>query len=137
MLSNNQVQRITTKAIIYRNSKILFVKDGKGKWELPGGKIDFGEKPEDTLKRELSEELGFSNVKIGNIIYVWTFSVVAGGINYQFILLNYECFTDEEKIKCSDEHIEYKWVLLDEIDNLDIRDGYKDTVKKYKDLKNL
>lgn len=43
MLNNNQVQRITTKAIIYRNGKILFVKDSKGKWELPGGKVNFSD----------------------------------------------------------------------------------------------
>ncbi|MCR4284142.1 MAG: NUDIX hydrolase [Parcubacteria group bacterium] len=137
MLNNNQIQRITTKAIIYRDGKILFVKDSKGKWELPGGKIDFGEKPEDTLKRELNEELGFNEVKVGGIVHAWTFSVESGGADYQFVLLNYECFTDEEEIKCSDEHVEYKWVLLDEVNDLDMRDGYKDTIKKYRELKNL
>jgi ADP-ribose pyrophosphatase YjhB (NUDIX family) len=56
---NNQIQKISTKAIFCRDDKILFVKDYKEKWELPGGRIEFGETPENALRRECIKELNY------------------------------------------------------------------------------
>ncbi|HXS15101.1 MAG TPA: NUDIX domain-containing protein [Candidatus Saccharimonadales bacterium] len=33
-------------------------KNEKGKWEAPGGAVEFGEKLEDAIRREMKEELG-------------------------------------------------------------------------------
>ena len=33
-------------------------------WQMPQGGIDFGEKEDDAMKRELKEEVGTNNVKI-------------------------------------------------------------------------
>lgn len=48
-------------AIIKKDGKILAAQRGcgdlAGGWEFPGGKIEFGETPEDAVVREISEEL--------------------------------------------------------------------------------
>ena len=135
-----QIQKISTKAIFYQDGKILFVRDYKGKWELPGGRIEFGETPENALKRECEEELGLKDIKIGDIIDAWSFELKSENTEKQFILLTYECFTDNLEIKLNhlnNEQSEYSWFSLDDIQNLEMRDGYKKSIKKYIIKKNL
>jgi len=51
-----------TAAIIIKGNKVLIAQRAPGenlagKWELPGGKIESGETPQECLKREIREEL--------------------------------------------------------------------------------
>ena len=52
-----------TAAVLRRDGRVLIARrrapaELAGKWELPGGKIEPGESPEECLERELLEELG-------------------------------------------------------------------------------
>lgn len=132
---NQQIQKMTVKGIFLKNKKILFVKDLKGKWELPGGRINFDETIEAALKRECKEELGFDNIQIRNIVDAWTFSSTINNADYHFILLIYACATNETRVRFSDEHADYAWIPLDKVNEIDMREGYKESIKRYRKLK--
>jgi 8-oxo-dGTP diphosphatase len=54
---------VAAVALVDADGRVLIAQRPEGKqmaglWEFPGGKVEAGERPEETLIRELSEELG-------------------------------------------------------------------------------
>lgn len=64
--------------IARKDDKVLLISKGrgayKGKLDLPGGGIEYGEKPDDTIKREFMEEVGIAikdyKIKMATTNYV-------------------------------------------------------------------
>ena len=107
-----------TAAVIEKDGKILIAKRRRGdlhggRWEFPGGKIDFGETPEQCLKRELKEELGIE-AEIGDFI-------CASAFKYMFVpleLLVYKARHISGEFQALD-HDELKWVAPSELAGYD------------------
>ncbi|MBB1544223.1 NUDIX domain-containing protein [Candidatus Saccharibacteria bacterium] len=53
--------RVSVKAKINFNGKILLVREDGKKWDLPGGGVEHYETIDEALKRELTEELDVSD----------------------------------------------------------------------------
>lgn len=57
-----QITHLGAYGLIINDGKIVLIKKAngpyKGKLDLPGGTIEFGERPEETVIRELKEEVG-------------------------------------------------------------------------------
>ena len=59
-------QRITVRAIIRKDNKTLFLRrmDGRpevlGRYQLPGGRIEYGETPQQALERHVASDTGLS-----------------------------------------------------------------------------
>ena len=71
-------------ALIIRQSEILLVRRAgppyKGYWDLPGGFCDYGEHPEEAIKREVAEELGVG-INIIRLFGIFTGKYGKGGVH--------------------------------------------------------
>ena len=74
-MSQQPVTEIVVAAIVVDDlGRLLIAERPEGKfmpgwWEFPGGKLEFGESPEDGLAREVREELGIA-VGVGDPFHV-------------------------------------------------------------------
>lgn len=71
-------QRVAVRAIVRKQNKILYLRRSTGrrsiigKFELPGGRLGYGEQPEDALRRYLQDDAGLS-VKAADLNDVITY----------------------------------------------------------------
>ncbi len=52
--------RVSIKGILTRGDRVLLLRKPNRTWDLPGGRIEPGESPEDCLVREFCEETGLT-----------------------------------------------------------------------------
>lgn len=104
---------ISIKAVIWIDGKALLLRNPRGELELAGGRIEMGETPFDTLKREAKEELGVP-IECGQYVKSGFFEVVPG--RYVFLEV-FECSLNERaEFTLSDEHHAVELVPIDELD---------------------
>jgi mutator protein MutT len=111
--------------VLIHNGKILLVKrdepecpEAHLKWEFAGGKVDFGETPEEAIVREYKEETG-RIVKVNKLVpYVGvTYWEYAWGKQQTFVFVYLLDLIDDREPEKKDHHVaELAWVDIDKVD---------------------
>lgn len=107
-------------AIIINDDKILCVQRGTNKFEyiskkfeFPGGKIEDGESPSETVIREIYEELSMTISVEKEFI-----TVVHQYPDFKIQMHSFICSTPTQDLELS-EHIACKWLAVNELNTLD------------------
>lgn len=125
---------ISVKGIVFEDGKVWLRKNERNEWELPGGKMDEGEQPEQTVARELEEELGFT-VTVKDLISAYLATVtVSADENRGVLVVSYVCellsstgiFEHEGEAGSA----EFQAFSLDELVALNMPQFYKEAIMK-------
>lgn len=108
-------------------------------WECGGGQVKEGENFEDAIKRQLYEELG---VIVEPIMLFGTYEILTPHLNQLKIPgLKFVCkiksYVNGVSPAISNEHSEWRWQLLDNLDELEFIPGLKEEILEAYNLLNL
>lgn len=92
---------------------------GRGRWSVPGGKVEPGETLEQAAAREAREETGL-DVEIGREL--WSLRIPAGdGRVYE--VHDFAATVIGGTLRAGDDAVDARWVSAEEIDALTVTDG--------------
>lgn len=107
-------------AVIQHQNKILAVQRGPAKyayisekWEFPGGKMEAGETEEQTIIREIREELDMQITLRSKLL-----TVEHSYPDFHLTMHTYLCQTAQSEPKLT-EHLAFRWLTMDELEELD------------------
>jgi 8-oxo-dGTP pyrophosphatase MutT (NUDIX family) len=118
---------VAIKGVVTIDGRICLLFNERDEWELPGGKLEPGESPQTCLAREIEEELGI-RATVGRILDSWLYRIRPG---IEVVIVTYACAAlSGVTPRISAEHKKLGLFALDEIDALNMPEGYKDSIRR-------
>ena len=124
-------------ALILKDGKLLLVKRGAhpgfGKWSVPGGLVELGEKVQDAMVREVKEEVGFDveAVKLTDVADTITLDS-DGRVRYHFVVVNFVARIVGGRLKTASDILEARWVSVTEVEKVDLTNSFRAFFEKHK-----
>ena len=131
---NTYMIPISVKGLVIEDGKVWLRKNERQEWELPGGKLEEGEQPEQTVLREMEEELGFE-VLVKDILQAHMYTVPKSiDESHGVLVVTYRCEivkrVSEFELEGEGGTAEFQQFTVNELDNLNLPDFYKASILK-------
>jgi len=117
-------------AVLVFEGKILLEKrknePGKGKWSIPGGIVDLGERLEDAVIRETLEETCLEVEKPRLLDVVDNVELDdKGKVKYHFVIVYYALQTKSAAFRVASDADELRWVPFNEVEKFDLTQAFR------------
>ncbi|MDE5946355.1 MAG: NUDIX domain-containing protein [Oscillospiraceae bacterium] len=138
--------RFAQKAFIVNEGKLLLVKKSAddpfhpNEWEVPGGRMEFGEKLDEHIKREVKEEVGLDIIP-GEPFAMWTWILEKRGTDgevskSQVVAVGSRCeainFNIDESGRVEDDFLtDTAWVPFNEVLKYNLISDIVPAIKKF------
>ncbi len=125
---------ISIKGIVFENGKVWLRHNERNEWELPGGKLDEGEQPEQTITRELLEELGFETEAVdivqSHLYLIKSSNDESKGVLVVTYLCNLLKKTGGFEIEGEAGNSKFEQFSLEQVKSLNMPEFYKEDILK-------
>ena len=130
----NEVQKIAVAGFLVVDNRALIVRRSQketflpGYYELPGGKVDFDENPDESLEREFFEE---TNLKVKALRPYKAFSYTTNKNTRHTVEIVYlvKLIGEKDEVRLSEAHDDYQWVTEADINRFNLSDVIKANVE--------
>ncbi len=135
-------QRVVVQAIIQSGNKVLFLRRSQGrpgtvgKYELPGGRLDDNEQPEDALRRHVRNDTGLVVQALRLVDVVSITNREEGDVQHIFVIYSVNGSVANEPISLSNSYDQYLWEQSSEIQRSNLRDSARSVLGLYDEYKN-
>jgi 8-oxo-dGTP pyrophosphatase MutT (NUDIX family) len=120
------VYPVSIKGVVVRDGRVLLLRNEREEWELPGGRIELGETPEQCVAREITEEAQWK-VTTGPVLDTWMHYIKL--VNKNVFIVTYGCYPDgDREPELSHEHKEIGLFTEQEANSLNMPKGYKRSI---------
>ena len=124
-------------AVVFKDGKMLIIKrsqePGKGKWSVPGGRVELGETVYEAARREVLEESSIE-IEVEHVLDTAD-NIVRdedGRVKYHYVVIDVLARYVSGEIRAQSDAEECRWVTPRELVEMDISPILRDMMKRQK-----
>ena len=120
-------------AVVYEGPRVLLIKrkypPNEGRWALPGGLVELGERVQDAVVREIKEETGLEVVLKGLLDVATDIHLdERSRPKYHYVLVDYLAHRVRGKVRLNAESSAFGWFTVEQARRLDMSEGTREVL---------